>query len=139
MSFKIHSYLLFFSCLLLLAHNCIPHAHDRAEEEHPMDWLHLLFEGHSSLAHGQEEAFQFVEQEEEESEVTPKDSTAEKQNKAAKGSFQLLFISHFAQEQALLAKFLAQLASPSASFNYQSAQERLLTSNQAGRAPPIYG
>ena len=137
MQFNIHIYSLFFSCLLLLAHNCIPHAHDEAEEGQTMDWLHLLFEGHSSLAHGQEEAFQFVEQTDEENEVSEKITVDKKTQK--KQQQQLLFVAPAAVQQALLAKFLAQLHPQTAIFNTKSALMRLLASTQAGRAPPIYG
>ncbi|EJF53117.1 hypothetical protein SapgrDRAFT_1401 [Saprospira grandis DSM 2844] len=141
MQFNIHIYSLFFSCLLLLAHNCSPHAHDEAEEGQTMDWLHLLFEGHSSLAHGQEEAFQFVEQSEEEDvEQTLSKETATKKQAPKQLSYQqLLFVAPAALEQALLAKFLAQLQPKTAIFKDKSALMRLLASTQAGRAPPIYG
>ena len=138
MPFNIHIYSLFFSCLLLLAHNCIPHAHDEAEEGQTMDWLHLLFEGHSSLAHGQEEAFQFVEQTDEENEVSEK-ITIDKKTQKKQQQQQLLFVAPAAVQQALLAKFLAQLRPKTAIFNTKSALMRQLASTQAGRAPPIYG
>jgi len=138
MPFNIHIYSLFFSCLLLLAHNCIPHAHDEAEEGQTMDWLHLLFEGHSSLAHGQEEAFQFVEQTDEENEISEKITVDKKTQKKQKQQ-QQLFVTPAAVQQALLAKFLAQLKPQIAIFNNKSALMRLLASPQAGRAPPIYG